>query len=603
MNGRRGDTKLKKKAASTIDTDERLSHRRYFWLIFAILLATLAYLPSLKYGFVFDDVQQIVENPAVKGWSYLPQYFTAHVGAGSFPNVRGSFYRPLFLVWLRLNYLLFGANAWGYHFTSILLHLTAIWVFFILVGSLTPDRAVVGWATLLFALHPIHIESVVWISAVPEIQFSIAGMAAIYAYLRYRREERTIFLCLAAALYAIGLLAKETALIIWPLMAAADWWDTEVRVRTPVSTGLAALKTQIPFAAITAAYFALRFHALHGIAGEATHTFSEIVCAAPSVILFYLEKLLAPLALSQLYFYAETFSFASAHFVLSLLAVCAVTLALGYFGRKTALGTFAVLLLMVSLVPPLMGISVFPRHDLMHNRYAYLPSAGACILVALVLRTLSRRLLGQGQRGVLIANGVLGVAALGCVFSIRTQERPYHDNIALFSSAVELAPESAMAWGLLGEQQMTVGQYADGIASFRRAQALEPDAQLNNYRLGAAYYQVQDMADAELYFRRTLDTAKNEDVVSYDYALYRLGLSEYAQGKMAEAESTLQRAVDLEPKGFGYHVALGAALKYQGRLREAKKQFELELGIGPDAEATALLQQVETQLGGSSRGE
>src|SRR5579872_733692 len=347
MNGHRGDTRRKRKADSTIDTDERLSHQRYFWLLLALVLAALAYLPSLKYGFVFDDVQQIVENPAVKGWSHLPQYFTAHVGAGVFPNVRGSFYRPLFLVWLRLNYMFFDVSAWGYHLTSILLHLAAICIFYFLLRSLTPDRTVVGWATMLFAVHPIHIESVAWISAVPEIQFSIAGMAAMCAYLQYRREKRNMFLYAAAALYAISLLAKETALIVWPLMAAADWWDADLRVQTPASAGLAALKRQVPFAAITAAYLGLRFRALHGFAGDPTHTLLEIVCAAPSVILFYLQKLLVPLELSQLYFYPEAFSFASMHFVLSVLALCTVTLGLTYYGRKTTPGTFAVLLLIV----------------------------------------------------------------------------------------------------------------------------------------------------------------------------------------------------------------------------------------------------------------
>lgn len=578
----------------TVNSREDPSSTGRWWLILAILLAGLGYLPALKYGFVFDDVQQIVENPAVKAWAYLPQYFTAHVGAGIFPNVRGSFYRPFFLLWLRLNYLLFDLKPWGYHLTSILLHLATIWVFFLLVRLLTRDRFVVIWATLLFAVHPIHIESVVWISAVPEIQFSIAGMAAIYSYLRYRRDKRGTFLCTALVLYTSALLAKETALITWPLIATADWWHRDLRSPMPSKDLPAIIKRNVPFAAITGIYVGFRLYALHGLAGHATHTFLEIICSAPTVILFYFQKLVAPFALSQLYFYPDTLSFGLIQFVLSILVVCAVVLGLVYWGRKTTLGTFAVMLLILSLIPPLLGISVFPRHDLMHNRYAYLPSAGACILVALALRALTSRLLPHsGPKTELFTNAVLGLIALGCVLSIRTQEQPYHDNIALFSSAVQLAPESAMAWGLLGEEQMTVGRYADGIASFRRAQAFEPDVQLYNYRLGAAYYHVQDMADAELYFQRTLDTYKDEDVVSYDYALYRLGLSQYAQSKMVEAESTLRRATEIQPRGFGYHLGLGATLKYQGKLHEAKEQFAMELSLGPDDEAAALLQQVE----------
>jgi tetratricopeptide (TPR) repeat protein len=144
---------------------------------------------------------------------------------------------------------------------------------------------------------------------------------------------------------------------------------------------------------------------------------------------------------------------------------------------------------------------------------------------------------------------------------------------------------------------MTQGRYPEGISAFHRAQSLEPNVLLNNYRLGAAYYLIQDMPSAEVFFQRAVDSYRDQDVVSHDYALYRLGLSQYAQGKMSKAEATLRQATEIQPKGYGYHLALGAALKYQGKLPEAKKQVELELSLGADAEASKLLNQVNTQLG------
>jgi Flp pilus assembly protein TadD len=93
-----------------------------------------------------------------------------------------------------------------------------------------------------------------------------------------------------------------------------------------------------------------------------------------------------------------------------------------------------------------------------------------------------------------------------------------------------------------------------------------------------------------------VDSHRDQEVVTYDYALYRLGLSQYAQDKMVDAESTLRRAIQIQSKGFGYHLALGATLKHQGKLVEAKQQFELELSLRSDAEAAGLLQEVEQQL-------
>lgn len=195
---------------------------------------------------------------------------------------------------------------------------------------------------------------------------------------------------------------------------------------------------------------------------------------------------------------------------------------------------------------------------------------------------------------------IVVAAAIGLVFAVRVQEQPYHDNLALFTRAVQISPESPMAWGFLGEECMTVGRYSEGIAAFQRAEALEPDSLVNNYRLGAAYYLVQDMASAEVFFQRTVNSYREHEAVTYDYALYRLGLSQYAQGKMAQAEATLRQAAELQPNGFGYHRALGAALKHEGNLIEARKQLELELHLGADPEASELLGEVDAELNGKT---
>lgn len=570
-----------------------------WWLLgFALLLALVGYWPTLRYGFVFDNVQQIVQNPAIKSWSSLPQYFTAHVGAGIFPEAKGSFYRPLFLVWLRLNHALFAIAPLGWHLTSLLMHLCAIWMFFLLARQWTGDALLAGWASLLFAVHPIHIEAVAWISAVPEIHFALAGMGAIYCYFRFRRDGRRTFFYLSLLLYGLALLAKETAIVIWPMILVCErWLDRNSRL-APRSAGWVALaKLQLPFAGVTGAYVALRLHALRGFRGNVTHSLGEVLSATPSITWFYLRKLAVPTELSQIYFDPEPWSFASPHFYIPLVAVCVVGAGMLIWASKSKPAASAALLLAISLIPPLIGISVFPRHDLAHNRYLYLPSAGACILFALGLRRAVRQGKLQGEtRQQWLATAIVIFMAFAMVFSVRSQERPYHDNIALFTRAVELSPESAMAWGLLGEEYMAQGLYPDGIAAFRRAQSLEPTGMLDNYRLGAAYYLIQDMPSAELFFQRAVDSYRHEDVVSHDYALYRLGLSQYAQNKMPQAEATLRQAIEIQPKGFGYHLALAAALNYEGKLVEAKRQLDSELTLGADAEASALLHQVDTQL-------
>jgi tetratricopeptide (TPR) repeat protein len=592
--------KRNNRALELAQSAEEPRHFPALLLGFALLLAVVSYWPALEYGFVFDDIQQIVKNPALTSWNYLPQYFTANVWAGVFPGINGNYYRPLFLLWLRINYLLFKLAPWGWHLTSLLAHLAAVWIFFLLVMQWTGDGVVAGWAALLFAVHPIHIEAVAWVSAVPEVLFTLAGLGAIYSYLRRRQNPRPALLLVAApALYGIALFTKETAIVFWPMIVACDWWVE--RDRPPESRSaalLATAKRQLPFAVFTALYVGMRLHALRGFAGgETTHTFGEVLSAAPSLAWFYLRKLVFPSGLSPIYFAPETGSFTSPHFYLPLLAVCALCAGLVVWGRKSKAAAFPGFLLALSLVPPLLGVSVFLRHDLAHNRYLYLPSAAACMLFAMALRAVTRLEKPSAATNTRwLAQGTVAAVALVLVCAVRAQEWPYRDNVALFTRAVQISPDSVMAWGYLGEALMTAGRYPDGIAAFHRAEALEPESQINNYRLGAAYYLVQDMPSAEVFFQRTVDNYRQQEVVTYDYVLYRLGLSQYAQGKMPLAEATFRRSVELEPNAVGYHLALAAALKRQGKLREAREQLELELKRGPDPEASKMLSEVDAGL-------
>jgi tetratricopeptide (TPR) repeat protein len=227
----------------------------------------------------------------------------------------------------------------------------------------------------------------------------------------------------------------------------------------------------------------------------------------------------------------------------------------------------------------------------------YLPSAGFCILAALALRAATageRR--WAGLKSQWLGHGAVAALALCLVVSLRAQEWPFRDNVALFARAAKVSPESAQAWGYLGEELMARDQTEEGTAAFRRAQLLEPDGLLNNYRLAAAYYQAEEMALAEFYFQRAIERYRPPEAVSYDYALYRLGLSQYAQDKMTAAEAAFRRAIELHSNAPGYHVALASALKHEGKLEEARLQSELELQIAPDTETAELLRDVNAQL-------
>ena len=153
--------------------------------------AILCFVATLAFGFVYDDVPQILKNPAIQSWHYLPQYFAAHVWSSIYPNSLGNYYRPVFLIWLRLNYAMFGTSPSGWHATSVAVHVLSTWLVFCVVLKLAKNRVTSFVAALLFALHPVHVESVAWISGVVDPLMSVFLLSAFWMFIEWREVIRS----------------------------------------------------------------------------------------------------------------------------------------------------------------------------------------------------------------------------------------------------------------------------------------------------------------------------------------------------------------------------------------------------------------------------
>jgi len=120
----------------------------------------MTYLDSQIYDFVYDDIGQILLNPFIKSWSYLPRYFLSPFWQHASPQALGNYYRPLFLLWSRVNYSMLKTQPFGWHATTVLLHLLVTGLVYLVVREMTV-RAGVAWLTaLIFGVHPIHHEVV-----------------------------------------------------------------------------------------------------------------------------------------------------------------------------------------------------------------------------------------------------------------------------------------------------------------------------------------------------------------------------------------------------------------------------------------------------------
>ena len=258
----------------------------------ACLITFAVWLPTIRFGFVYDDRGQILDNPQLRSWRYLSQYFREHTWA-HVTWMPASFYRPLFVTWLRINYAIFATGARGWHLSSILMHVLATALVFALAMMLLRDRKVALIASMIFGLHPVHCESVAWLSGSTDVLATVLVLASICCFLCSTKNRRWWWVSIA--LYAIALLAKEVAIV--GLVAVLIWTFFSEDVRTPRFAIRAG-----PFLGVTVIYLLLRQVVLGKLIAKACAiSFGETAQSMPSIAVFYAKHLLWPTRLSGFY--------------------------------------------------------------------------------------------------------------------------------------------------------------------------------------------------------------------------------------------------------------------------------------------------------------
>jgi hypothetical protein len=286
-------------------------------LVVALCLGAVVfavYSPGLNFQFVLDD-HRFTGDPRIQFPDHVWDYFANYVWA-QFTGGPPSFYRPLFLVWLRINFILSAMSPWGWHLLSIVKHLAVAVLLGFLVLRLLRDRIAALVAATLFALHPAQTESVAWVT-VPDPLMSAAVLGAVLLYLRWievvphpQRQERksrkaartkkaeSYWLMASAAACFAALLGKETAIILPVLIFAlpllvprGENGDADFRVRLR-----RALRHTVPFLCVTGLYLLMRFHALGGKLASRTQSlpWSTVLLSWPATLWFYVKVLLWP---------------------------------------------------------------------------------------------------------------------------------------------------------------------------------------------------------------------------------------------------------------------------------------------------------------------
>ncbi|RKI07017.1 tetratricopeptide repeat protein [Corallococcus sp. AB030] len=544
----------------------------------AVMLAALAvYAPALTGGLVYDDYVLVEVNPWIRSAATLGNAFTQPL-FGFVPGASANsvFYRPLTHVVLLAVHGVAGESPWAYHLVPVVLHAVASLLVWVLARRVLDDpRPGAGLvAGLLFAVHPVHVEAVAWVSAVMDVAATTAGLGMLACLaLRPLRPGRAVA---GAGLWLVALLFKEVAAVLPGMLLAWELMD-----RAPPS---AERKREWawrygPLVLAGAVYLALRLHAV-GLSMVS----SGWASVPPGLALFNALPLLAeharllvlPSGLSVLHPFEP---------ITSLTAVRA------WVGLGVALGVVAGLVLLRRRAPGAwLGLAwlVLPLLPALHlralgesavsERYDYLPSVGFCLGVAAAWGVWNARARREAASpGALLPTAVAGAVLLAATASAATQVGVWQDEVSLWANAVEVSPEAPTPHYQLGEALLREGRVDEALPALEHALRLRPTHPSTVTALAQALIKSGQPARA-----RELLEAALVGMPEQSGLHYRLGEALRALGEDEAAARALRQAATLAPGSADAWRALGETLLRLGRAKEALDPLEKARALSPD---------------------
>jgi tetratricopeptide (TPR) repeat protein len=537
-------------------------------LIAAALVAAtlLAYAPVVRNEFVqYDDHVFIGENEHVRAG------LTAASIRWAFTSIELSNWFPLTRLSHLLDVQLFGMRPGWHHLVSLLIHAANAALLFTVLrgmtGALWRSALVAG----LFALHPLHVESVAWASERKDVLCALFWMLALAAYLRYARRPSAAGYGAVLAAVACSLMAKPLAVTLPAALLLLDAWP--LRRWGPGGTAPARLLLEkLPLFALSAASSAITFHAQDASGAIADYGIYTAAMRARGVLLAYaqyLGKTFWPRDLSVLYFFhsqhAASWQIAAAG--AALLLVTAALLLL--FRRRPHLAVGW--LWFLGVLVPMLGIVQVGLQSFA-DRYTYLPHVG--LFVALSWGT--GDLVGLRPR-LRAGAAAIWTAALAALLALTfAQALVWRSTVTLFTRALEISPDNLVAEMILGQALTRAGRIPDANRHFLRILDRFPGQRDAHLLLGVNYYHAGNLPAAKTHFEYELQNNPRSEAAH----LYLAFILE-SGGRDREARDHYEAAVRINPTGFAQHRGLGLLLLRSGDWTGALQHLQLARAINP----------------------
>ena len=593
------------------DVQRPLWQRDWLWAFLLIALVFISYAQAFNADFIWDDESHLTRNPCIVGPLGLKEVWT---------SARAVYY-PLVLTTFWTVHKFVGLSPWPYHLLNVLLHAGSAVLLWRILRQLNVRGAWLGAA--LWALHPVMVQSVAWITELKNTQSCLFYVLSIFYFLKWddrrriRRKSQNqdaadqggavsrpsgrgledghslILFGLSWSFFTLATLSKPSVVMLPVILALCVWWRTgRIRWRD--------VATLAPFVLISAlasvwTIFEQKFHA-GAIGAEWAQTWPERLVITGRAIWFYLAKLAWPHPLIFIY---PRWEINSSQLItyLPLLAALAGLLALWLIRTKwSCAGFFAAAYYVVSLFPVLGFFSIyFFRYSFVSDHFQYLASMGPLALAGAGIVTGCSRFAASRRLSALPSTsrhpprrassalattplvGICGVLLLVLVFLTWRQTAVYHNLVTLYTATLTKNPGCWMAHYNLGIALNDQGDTNGAIAHYRQAVELRPSYGEAHYNLGRLLVQKGQLQEAITHYVKALDI-NPADAEAHN----NLGATLFASGRVDEAITHYRKALAIQPDYADASCNLASALLSRGDLDGAIAYYSACLRVSPN---------------------
>jgi len=537
------------------------------------LLSVLVYMPAVLHnGFInWDDPKYVYDNPLIR--SMNSGFFRDILTRPYFNN-----FHPLTMFSYAVDYRLWGLDPVGYHLTNAVFHgFNTALVFLLAVRLLR--AAGVSWppagellagtvAAVFFGLHPVHVESVVWVSERKDVLSAFFFLLSVLAYIRYSEAKLKRWYGATLFSFVLALMSKPMAVTLPAVLLILDYYP----LRRPF-TLKTAVAEKFPFFVLGAAYGVVTVLSQQGaFAKEGILTLGARVATAVRAPAFYLYKMALPVDLAPYYPHQVSINFLSAEYIAAALLLAAVTAFSIVAAKRSRVFLSGWLYYLVTLLPVLGLLQVGGQAAA--DRYTYIPSIAVAVLFGVAAAALAVRLPRLASLYAGAALAVVLAAALGTA-TVR-QAAHWKDSETLWSYEIGLYPEAHLPYNNRGLARQDSAEMTGALKDFSKAVSLAPElAELHN-NLAAALHIVGDYAGAV----KQYDEAIALDPAAKGYH-YNKGLSLQRLGNTTAAIGEYTAEIKLDPLNVEAYRHRGLAFRSLGRADLAINDLTSAVRLSP----------------------